>query len=137
MPQNAVDPDAAAAADAARPAPKIINPTHGDPSDPNRATLLHVLKILNQAEDEYENDAEKGLDLNEIQYHCDDYWAVRNGSVKLPVILQLLLENKMVNQERGESYSWVRQRTLRDRYRITEVGKVHLVQNLPKDGRVE
>ncbi|MDE1822613.1 MAG: hypothetical protein KGI98_17390, partial [Euryarchaeota archaeon] len=109
---------------------------HGEPQDPNTATLLHILRMLNKAADEYEGKDEGGLEATEIHFNCSEYWAVREGGAKPELILQLLLDNGFVDRVPGEHYSWVRQRQVKDMYMITEPGKEHLVKNVGEHGRV-
>lgn len=108
-----------------------------DRSDPNKATLLYILRLLNQAEDEFEDDAEKGLEQDELEYRTQNYWAVKSGDAKLAVILELLLDNKMVEHTDGGPYSWIRKKQIQGLYRITDSGKTHLLKNIVEDGRIE
>lgn len=112
-------------------------PLRGEPEDPNKATLLEILRLLNQAEDEFEAENEKGLELVELEYRCGNYWAVKAGEAKLPVILELLMDNGMVDRVDTDTYSWIRKRQLRALYRITESGKAHLMKNITDEGRIE
>lgn len=119
------------------PASEERRPLRGEPDDPNKATLLHILRLLNQAEDEFDEESEKGLELIELEYRLESYWAVKSGEAKLPVILQLLVDNKMVDHLDGGNYSWIRKRQIQGIYRITEEGKLHLLKNVTDEGRIE
>jgi hypothetical protein len=113
-----------------------MHPPHGEPEDPNKATLLHILRILNRAEDEYQDEEAKGLELSEIQYQCQDHWAVKTAGIQPNDLLNVLVQNGMVDHVQKEIYSWIRQRTIREFYCITEPGKAYLVKSETDEGRV-
>jgi hypothetical protein len=98
---------------------------------------MHILKILNRAEDEYQEEEGKGLELAEIQFQCSDHWAVKTAGIKPDALLQVLVENGMVEHVEKEIYSWVRQRALHDYYCITEPGKAYLVKSETDQGRLQ
>ena len=104
--------------------------------DPNTATLLHILRKLNWAEDEFTDENEKGLEMGEIQVHCEEFWAVKLGKSDPKIIIDMLVDNQMVDRQRRDAYSWVRQRQVAELFRITEPGKAHLLSAEKKQGRV-
>ncbi|MCI4328844.1 MAG: hypothetical protein L3J86_04595 [Thermoplasmata archaeon] len=66
-------------------------------ADPVHATLLAILKQLNQAETVHEGaTSDQALELPEIERRLSDFWAIDNGSVKLGLALGLLLRNGLV-----------------------------------------
>jgi hypothetical protein len=106
-------------------------------ADPVRATLLAILKQLNQAESVHEGAAsDQALELPEIQRRLSDFWAIDDGSVKLGLALGLLLRNGLVTAEGASNYSWQRQRTSAQRYQITPEGKKFLVESIQTSDRI-
>ncbi len=106
-------------------------------SDPVRATLLAILKQLNQAETVHEGaSTEQSLELPEIERRHSDIWAHDNGSVKLGLALGLLLRNGLVSPAGGPDYSWQRQRAVAQRYQITPEGKKFLVESIQTSDRI-
>jgi hypothetical protein len=109
----------------------------GTKTDPVRATLLAILRQLNQAETVHEGAAgEQALELPEIQRRLSDFWAVDDGSVKLGLALGLLLRNGLVAAAGASDYSWQRQRTASQRYQITPEGKKFLVESIQTSERI-
>jgi DNA-binding PadR family transcriptional regulator len=105
--------------------------------DPLHATLVAVLKQLNQAETRHEGDApEQALELGEVEERLADFWAVRSGAARVSQALGLLLKNGMVRATQGAEYSWQRQREVRIRYQITAAGKQFLLDALENSDRV-
>ncbi|MGA7922818.1 MAG: hypothetical protein WCA77_02445 [Thermoplasmata archaeon] len=105
--------------------------------DPTRATLLAILKQLNQAEVGNEGRAvEQALELSELQQRLFDFWAVKQGSIKVSLALGLLLRNKLVTTQSAADYSWQRQRDSAQRYIITAEGKKFLVDSLTTSDRI-
>jgi hypothetical protein len=106
--------------------------------DPIRATFLAILRQLNRAETENNNDTpEQALELAELERRLSDFWAIEQGSARVPQALGLLLMNKMVAASGDTEYSWQRQRNVSQRYQITSEGKKFLLENIEKMGRVE
>jgi hypothetical protein len=106
-------------------------------TDPVRATLLAILKQLNQAETVHEGAAnDQALELPEIERRLSDFWAIDNGSVKVGLALGLLLRNGLVATAGGADYSWQRQRTVAQRYQITPEGKKFLVDSIHTSDRI-
>lgn len=106
-------------------------------SDPVRATLLAILKQLNQAESAHEGrDEEQALELAELEGRLSGFWAVERKQVKVPLALGLLLRNRLVSTQGRSDYSWQRRRNVAQRYRITPEGKKFLVDALVSSDRV-
>lgn len=104
--------------------------------DPNRATLLQILRELNKSTEAASNSEDDGLELTELTDRLADFWAVTQRSVKVPVILGVLVQNDMVRYQGQKAYSWVRQRETKDRYRITIKGKSFLRENIVTNDRI-
>jgi len=105
--------------------------------DPVRATLLAILKQLNQAETVHEGKAaEQAMELAEIERRLADFWAVDGGSVKVSLALGLLLRNGLVGAKTPGDFSWQRQRAARQMYHITPDGKKFLVDALRTSDRI-
>jgi hypothetical protein len=105
--------------------------------DPLRATFVAILKQLNRAESRHEGDStEQALELGEIQSRLSDFWAVKNGSARIPLAVGLLLRNGMIEVAGDSDYSWQRQRDVATRYQITVTGKQFLMEALEKSDRV-
>jgi hypothetical protein len=104
--------------------------------DPNRATLLQILRELNKSTEAASNSEDDGLELTELTDRLADFWAVTQRAVKVPVILGVLLQNDMVSYQGQKAYSWVRQRETKDRYRITIKGKSFLRENIVTNDRI-
>ena len=106
-------------------------------NDPVRATLVAILKQLNQAETVHEGKAsDQALELPEIERRLSEFWAIDNGSVKVGLALGLLLRNGLVAAAGGPDYSWQRQRTAAQRYQITPEGKKFLVDTIQTSDRI-
>jgi len=107
------------------------------PQDPVRATLLAILKQLNQAETVHEGkSAEQAMELVEIERRLADFWAVDAGSVKVSLALGLLLRNGLVGAQAPGDFSWQRQRSARQMFHITADGKKFLVEALKTSDRI-
>jgi hypothetical protein len=105
--------------------------------DPVRATLLAILKQLNQAETVHEGATmDQALELPEIERRLHDFWAVDNGSVKVGLALGLLLRNGLVTAAGQPDFSWQRQRAVAQRYQITPEGKKFLVDSIQTSDRI-
>ena len=95
------------------------------------------MKQLNQAETIHEGrDEEQSLELGEIEGRLSSFWAVERHKVKVSLALGLLLRNKLVTTQARPDYSWQRQRTVAQRYRITTEGKKFLVDQIVTSERV-
>jgi hypothetical protein len=106
-------------------------------ADPVHATLLAILKQLNQAETVHEGaTSDQALELPEIERRLSDFWAIDNGSVKLGLALGLLLRNGLVAAAGVPDYSWQRQRAVAQRYQITPEGKKFLVESIQTSDRI-
>ena len=111
----------------------------GDPSQDSAAArhvaLLEVLKQLNRAE--VEEQAGEGLESTEILV------LLRKGP--LPMLtdadferaLGTLVANRMAEVLDSPQYAWDRGRVLGRRFALTRSGKVYLLEQLQKTGRVE
>ena len=105
--------------------------------DPVRATLLAILKQLNQAEAAHDGKVtEQALELFELEGRLRDFWAVGNGSVKVALALGLLLRNGLVATQADPTYSWQRGRDVAQRYQITPEGKKFLVDSIENSDRI-
>lgn len=105
--------------------------------DPVRATLLAILRQLNQAETIHEGATlDQALELPELERRLSDFWAVDNGSVKVGLALGLLLRNGLVSAAGQADYSWQRQRAVAQRYQITPEGKKFLVDSIQTSDRI-
>lgn len=116
------------------PPPRVVAP-RGEPEDPTRAALLEVLRLLNQAES-YHDEREKGLELDEIRGGMQEHWSVQKAGVNVPVVVGLLLRNRMVDLVGGTVRSWTRQRDIGPHYRINGEGKMYLAKWLSESKRV-
>lgn len=106
-------------------------------AEPMRATFVELLRKLNRADQEDSvGGPDCALELAEIERGLTEFPAVRNGSVRLTVALGLLVQNGLVEAERGPEYSWQRQRTVARRYRITTSGKKFLLEQIDRADRV-
>jgi hypothetical protein len=106
------------------------------PPDPVRATLIEILKQLNQAESVHEGQkAEQSLELAELEDRLTEFWAVAKGQVKVSLAVGLLLRNGLVAVQ-APDYSWQRQRNTRQRYGITAEGKGFLVGAIQTSDRI-
>lgn len=107
-------------------------------ADPVRATLLAVLRQLNQSEAHHEgNEQDQALELAEIEEKLSDFWAVKQGKIKVPLAVGLLLRNKMVETRADPKESWQRQRSVHQRYQITVEGKRFLTEALTTESRIK
>lgn len=100
-----------------------------------RAALVEILRLLNQAE-RFDDDREKGLELQEIQELAADHWSVQKGGIKPAQALGLLIRNKMVDHVGGMVTSWTRGRDFGPHYRINGSGKVFLKEYIDERERV-
>jgi hypothetical protein len=116
----------------------IVPPKKSSKKDdePNRATLVQILRELNKSAEGATHPEDNGLELGELTGRLEEFWAVRQKAVKVPVLLGALLQNKMVEHLDNKVYSWVRQRDVRDRYRITTHGKNFLRENIESNQRI-
>ena len=120
-----------------RPFREVVN-AHtpmGQPEDPNRATLLQILRELNKSAETAANPAEDGLELAEIKERLQDFSAVKKTQ-GVAILLGLLVQNQMVVHDGKKTYSWVRQRDTLSRYLITPKGKDFLRENVVESGRI-
>ncbi|HEY6238949.1 MAG TPA: hypothetical protein VIZ68_07185 [Thermoplasmata archaeon] len=109
----------------------------GAPPDPVRATLVAILRQLNQADTANEGEAtEQALELPELESRLTDFWAVERGSIKVSLAVGLLLRNGLVAVQAPGDYSWQRQRTSQHRYQITPAGKKFLVESISTSDRI-
>ena len=105
--------------------------------DPVRATLVEILRQLNQADAKHEGaKIEQALELVEIQDRLSDFWGVTKGQVKIQLAVGLLLRNGLVTVQSPGDYSWQRQRTAGHRYAITAEGKKFLVGAIATSDRI-
>jgi hypothetical protein len=92
---------------------------------------------LNRAETQNpERESDRALELPELERRLSDFWAVQSGSFRVAQAVGLLLMNGMVAADADPEYSWQRQRTVAQRYRITPAGKQFLLDNLEQADRV-
>ncbi|HZY92928.1 MAG TPA: hypothetical protein VFG07_09210 [Thermoplasmata archaeon] len=106
-------------------------------TDPVRATLVAILKQLNQAESVHEGKAaEQAMELPELERRLSDFWAVDEGTVKVALALGLLLRNGLVAAQGQGDFSWQRQRSARQLYQITAEGKKFLVETIKTNDRI-
>lgn len=109
----------------------------GAPQDPVRATLVAILRHLNQADATHEGTPhEQVLELPELERRLSDFWAVEQGSIKVSLALGLLLRNGLVSVADPGAYSWQRQRSARHSYMITPQGKKFLVEAIETSDRI-
>lgn len=105
--------------------------------DPVRATLLAVLRQLNQSEAHHEGqEQDQAMELVELEQRLSDFWAVKQGKIKVPFAVGLLLRNKMVETRADAKESWQRQRHVHQRYQITVEGKRFLTDALSSESRI-
>jgi hypothetical protein len=105
--------------------------------DPVRATLVEILRQLNQADAKHEGaKIEQALELSELQDRLHDFWGVTKGQVKIQLAVGLLLRNGLVAVQAPGEYSWQRQRTAGHRYAITAEGKKFLVGAIASTDRI-
>src|SRR5579859_3428273 len=105
--------------------------------DPVRATLVAILRQLNQADAVHEGQkVEQALELGELETRLSDFWAVERGHIKVSLALGLLLRNGLVGVQDPGKYSWQRQRTSAHRYEITSEGKKFLVEAIQTSDRI-
>jgi len=106
-------------------------------ADPVRATLVAILKQLNQAESVHEGQrTDQALELAEVEQRLSDFWAVEQGTVKVALALGLLLRNGLVAARPAGEHSWQRQRSARQLYTITTEGKKFLVEAIKTSERI-
>ena len=112
-------------------------PSPATAQEPVRATLLAILKLLNQADTLHEGErAEQSLELLDLERRLSDFWAVDQGSVKVSLALGLLLRNGLVEPYAGADGAWVKPPTSKPRYGITAEGKRFLVDSLENQDRI-
>ena len=105
--------------------------------DPVRATLVAILRQLNQAESAHEGrKEEQALELGEVEKKLSDFWAVEQDHVKVALALGLLLRNGLVTAADDGQYSWQRQRSVAARYQITPEGKKFLLESIESSDRI-
>lgn len=105
--------------------------------DPVRATLLAILRQLNQADTVHEGrKAEQALELGELQKRLADFWAVKQGAIQVSLALGMLLRNGLVGVPGDGDFSWQRQRAAARRYQITAEGKKFLVDAIENTDRI-
>lgn len=115
----------------------MASPREAAAADPVRATLIAILKQLNQAEAIHEGKApDQALELPEIERRLSDFWAVDQGSVKVSLALGLLLRNGLVAAQGRGDFSWQRQRSSGQLYQITTDGKKFLFESLRANERI-
>lgn len=106
--------------------------------DPVRATLIAILRQLNQAESVHEGkQEEQALELAEVERRLSDFWAVERGNIKVSLALGLLLRNGLVAAPSDGTYSWQRQRRVAQRYQITTEGKKFLKDAIDTADRIK
>jgi hypothetical protein len=106
-------------------------------NDPVRATLIAILRQLNQAVALHEGKtADQALELPEIEQRLADFWAIERGAIKVSLAVGLLLRNGLVTVQSPGEYSWQRQRAARHRYLITAAGKKFLVESIHTSDRI-
>lgn len=105
--------------------------------DPVRATLVAILRHLNQADASNEGTpGEQVMELPELERRLSDFWAIEQGSIKVSLALGLLLRNGLVQVQAPGDYSWQRQRSSRHGYQITPEGKKFLVTAIQTSDRI-
>jgi hypothetical protein len=105
--------------------------------DPIRATLLAILKQLNQAESQQDGATPApALELAELEDRLKSFWAIDSGTVTVSLALGLLLRNGLVGTRADQEYSWQRGRAVAQRYNITGDGKKFLVDSIGKSDRI-
>ena len=77
------------------------------------------------------------MELAELEQRLSDFWAVRQGKIKVPLAVGLLLRNKMVETRSDPKASWQRQRAVQQRYQITTEGKRFLTEAVASDSRIK
>jgi hypothetical protein len=107
-----------------------------DRPDPVRATLVAVLQQLNRAESMNEGRArDQALELRDVERLLTKFWAVEQDDVKIPVVLGLLVRNRMVEAKLADDTP-PSDGTRRVRYRITADGKAYLIEAQEKTDRI-
>jgi len=111
-------------------------PTDDEQRDPIRATLIAILQQLNRVESIHEGrESHQSLELREIQRLLSDFWAVKHDQVKIPLVLGLLVRNRMVEAEAGEPSARSAAPPPAS-YRITTEGKRFLVETSRQPDRI-
>lgn len=106
-------------------------------SDPVRATLVAILRQLNQAETVNEGRSrDQALELTDIERKLSDFWAVDQGSVKVSLALGLLLRNGLVEAAEKGEFSWKGPKPVPQRYQITAEGKKFLIESIQSSDRI-
>ena len=112
-------------------------PATSTAQDPVRATLVAILRQLNQADASNEGTpGEQALELPELERRLSDFWAIEQGSIKVSLAVGLLLRNGLVQVMAPGDYSWQRQRSTRHGYQITAEGKKFLVSAIETSDRI-
>lgn len=112
-------------------------PASGTAQDPVRASLVAILRQLNQADAAHEGTpGEQAMELPELERRLSDFWAIEQGSIKVSLALGLLLRNGLVQVMAPGDYSWERQRSTRHCYKITPEGKKFLVGAIENSDRI-
>jgi len=107
------------------------------PPDPARETLLEILRLMNQAEEDNDGaPADQALELAELEERLHDFEPVKRGSIKVSLALGLLLRNGLVTTQNDGDYSWQRQRDVAQRYRISAQGKKFLIDSIANSNRI-
>lgn len=105
--------------------------------DPVRETLLAILRQLNQAESRHEGrEIEQELELTEIESRIGNDAGPKDGAISVALAVGLLLRNGLVKASGAGDYSWQRQRSAHQRYRITSEGKKFLLESIETSNRV-
>jgi hypothetical protein len=106
-----------------------------DRPDPVRATLVAVLQQLNRIESLHEGNAhEQAVELSDLERLLAKFWAIEHDGVRVPVVLGLLLRNRLIQAVPTNGSAGRSRRTVR--YRITAEGKGFLVGALEKSDRI-
>ena len=104
--------------------------------DPTRATLVAVLQQLNRVESLHEGRlADQTLELPEMERLLTRFWANEKDHVRIPVILGLLLRNRLVEAMRGAG-PVPHANGGRVRYHITAEGKKFLLESVQDPDRI-
>jgi len=112
-------------------------PTDDEQRDPVRATLIAILQQLNRVESMHEgHEHRQTLELREIERLLSDFWAIKHDQVKVPLVLGLLVRNRMVDVQAGEPASPRGKTLVPASYRITTEGKRFLIESSVQSDRI-
>jgi hypothetical protein len=112
-------------------------PSDDEQRDPVRATLIAILQQLNRVESIHEGrESHQSLELGELERLLSDFWAIKHDQVKIPLVLGLLVRNRMVDAEAGEPTPTRSRTPAPASYRITSEGKRFLVESSTKEDRI-